>query len=156
MQKKCAKEGCNAFVFSNHFCKFHQYMREDSKYMAQKNKIKTYKPTGEREVFDSIWKERKHISFLSGKPLDYFEDTSFYPNLFAHVLEKRKYPELRLEKDNIILLEPTEHLLYDQGTSEQRDKYAHEHNCSWEKLYTLRETLKESYEKNKMGISDNI
>ena len=111
--------------------------------------IKRYKSTGERAVFDEIWQERKHVSFLSDQPLDQWYGTEFYVNMFAHVLPKRKnaYHHFRLEKDNIILLTPEEHWLYDHSTEEKRTTYANLMKCDWNKVFKLRTELILRYNK---------
>lgn len=112
---------------------------------------KKSKPTGEMALFQSIWASREKKSYLSGKELKNYEGTSFFPNLFAHVLSKAKnrYPKFKLFEKNIILLTPDEHYLYDFGTEEQRNKYAQEHGCSWAKIYELKDELVKVY--NQLG-----
>jgi hypothetical protein len=100
----------------------------------------TKKPTGEFVLFETIWKTRKRVSFLSGKPLHEFSLA-----LFAHVLPKGKYSAFRLLDRNIVLLTVEEHFLLDQGTEAKREKYAKENNCDWGKLYTLKQQLKDEY-----------
>lgn len=107
------------------------------------NTKRTNKPTGEYELFLKIWNEREHVSFLTGKRLiDPFNNeidptSKFFVNCFAHVLSKKQHPALRLEKDNIVLLSPAEHYLWDFGTIKQREDYSED----WYKLYNLRESL---------------
>ena len=57
-------------------------------------------PTGEREVFLDIWKDRPHFctncqDFLGHEPLAHF---------FSHIISKKREPRLRLEPTNIRLL----------------------------------------------------
>lgn len=139
MPKICKKENCSYNVFSNGYCKAHQYLRPDYKPYVYKRK-----PTGELGLFEELWKKRKHISFLSGKDLPIFDVA-----LFAHVLEKaqNKFPKWKLNPENIILLTKFEHHLFDNGTKAQREKYALEEGCSWEPIYSLYNKLKEAYEK---------
>ena len=108
------------------------------------------KPTGEALLFDTIWKTRPHISFISGKPINIEYHSNLWYNCFFHVLAKGKYPAFRLLDKNIVLGLPDEHTLYDQGTEGQRRKYAEQcendgGGCDWEKLYSLREELKSEY-----------
>lgn len=104
------------------------------------------KATGEKALFDEIWIERQHKSFLTGHNLDKYYGTDFYVNLFAHVLSKKKYPKFRLLKDNIVLLSPEEHMLFDQGTEEQRKKYQDKYVwVDWESLFSLRDQLIKKY-----------
>ena len=58
-----------------------------------------------RDFFIEIWKKRPHKSEISGdslgsEPLHIF---------FHHILPKEKYPEARLDEENIILLTLWEH-----------------------------------------------
>lgn len=92
------------------------------------------------ELFKEIWSERDHISFLSGKPLKYFD-----VKYMAHVLPKGKYTKYKYLKENIILLTPEEHNLLDQGTEKQRLEYAKKNNCDWNIVYNLKEKLKKRY-----------
>jgi len=141
--KYCKANNCNNPVFGGGYCRFHQWKRKD------KNPYRyVRKKTGELEVFEMIWKERAHKSFLSGKKL-----RKFSPTYFAHVLSKaqNKYPKFKLYKKNIILLTPEEHYLLDQGTIEQRKKYDIENNCSFDKIKQLYGELKDEYEKKYSG-----
>ena len=124
-------------------------IRCNSKRLLDKKTPK--KATGQRELFDEIWAERKQVSFLSNKRLSHYENTPFWFNLFAHVLSKalNKYPKFILHKENIILLTPEEHTLLDHGSESQREKYAEENQCDWDDIYDLKEKLKEDYERIK-------
>lgn len=105
------------------------------------------KPTGEKVMFEQIWEEREHKSFLTGKPLDYHLGKNTWFNLFAHVLSKaqNKYPKFKLYKKNIILLTPEEHRLLDHGTEDERRRYAEEEGCDWDLILELKEELKYEY-----------
>lgn len=52
-------------------------------------------------------------------------------------MPKSKFPEFRVKSFNIALLTPEEHTLFDAGTDRQRQRYSEEHNCDWEKLFSL-------------------
>lgn len=108
---------------------------------------KTRKKTGELDVFNQIWEQREHISELSERGLEEFKNTDFYPNLFAHVLDKNKYSKFRLRKDNILLVHPEEHNLIDQGTEEQRRAYEKKWRMSFQKFYDKQRELKNLYSK---------
>jgi hypothetical protein len=140
--KLCKKDGCSNPVFSHLYCRNHQYLRTDDKKPKGLNKYR--EPTGEAEIFEEIWNERPHKSEISGRDVGCFEDFMF-PNLFAHVLPKGKYPKFRLRKDNIMILNPREHLLIDMGTQAQRDAYEKENNCSFRVFYERQEQLKQEY-----------
>lgn len=110
--------------------------------------IKKKKPTGEKALFDEIWAERKHVSFVSGIKLEQYNNPTFYVNMFAHVLSKKNYPEFRLNKENIMLVTPEEHMLLDHGSKSQRERYAEDGRwICWEDWFSLKEELKEKYNK---------
>ena len=154
------------------YCLNHQYLRTDRKREKKQYKpikrtplektfksggntgrkeivhpAKRFKPTGEARIFHDIWRDREHVSFLNDENLDKYEGTKQWYSLFAHVLSKKQYPKFRLKPDNIMLLSPTQHTLYDAGTKENRQNYADHHHCSWEPLFELAEQLKKEYKK---------
>lgn len=57
-----------------------------------------------------IWKERRQRSEISGKYLGN-EPKTYY---FHHLLPKRRYPELVLDEENIILVTEEEHMLLEK------------------------------------------
>jgi hypothetical protein len=66
--------------------------------------------------FLQIWIKRKHYSevsgdYLGGEPLTIF---------FHHILPKEKYPEARLDEENIILL------TFDEHNNVENDMYKYE------------------------------
>lgn len=91
--------------------------------------VGTYQPNKDHLVFKEIWNERKHISEISG---DYLgkEALSVY---FHHILPKNKYPQIRLDKENIILLTTDEH------ANVESDIY------KYPKINKIRTYLKEKY-----------
>jgi hypothetical protein len=89
-------------------------------------------PKNQKELFRYIWETRPHVSEVSGKPL--LEPHEFkWHWQFAHILNKGRFPSLRLDPRNIILLLPEEH--------EQQDQYE-EFQVRKQKL------MKEYYENN--------
>ncbi|MBN2617235.1 MAG: hypothetical protein JXR64_02860 [Spirochaetales bacterium] len=139
MAKICKIQECSYPVFGKGYCKKHQYLRQDYKSYVYKKTA-----TGELQLFELIWKERIHKSYLSGRKLEYFS-----VSLFAHVLPKaqNKFPKWKLNPDNIILLTEYEHHLYDNGTMSQREAYAKENDCNWTIIHNLYKELKDAYEK---------
>lgn len=133
--------GRSRYLFSHGLCSYCHKI-----WQLKTGKVKIRKPTGELAMFNEIWIEREHVSFLSGLPLDEFQGTPYYVNMFAHVLDKKKYPSQRLIKTNVILLTPQEHFYLDQGTKDQRDEYAKDMEnkgflCDWIKIFKLKEKL---------------
>jgi hypothetical protein len=126
--------GANPF----YLCCFHNNIRKNEGKVRQP--FAKSKPTGELALFQAIWATRPHVSFLSSKKLEQFNVA-----YFAHVISKKQWPKGRLTDKNIILLTFEEHTLYDQGTEEQRERYAAKHNCNWNKIYELKQQIKESW-----------
>lgn len=108
--------------------------------IEQKKRIRSG-PTGEKEFLDSILEEREHISFISGLRIE-----GGVINC-AHVLPKGKYPELKYDPENIVLLTWKEHQLYDQGTEKEREQYemdmlAEGVYVDWDVLFDLARKLR--------------
>jgi hypothetical protein len=146
MPKLC--NHCHKYpVWGGGFCKLHQQYRTDKKI---KGLSKERKPTGEKNMFDKVWKDREredgsHVSEISGKNLDCYYATKYYPSLFLHVLDKKNWPMVRLSEENIVIATPMEHFLVDQGTEAQREAYEKENNCSFKIFYERKEQLKQAY-----------
>lgn len=154
MAKTCNHEGCENPIWSKGMCKWH-VPKKKSKTSALKPRNKSVEYKGlndlgvdkEVELYKILWENEEHISFLSGKPIPIKEGSSFWYNIFAHVLAKGKamYPNFKLYSKNIVFLTPEEHFLLDHSSEDKREQYAKENNCSWDKLYELKEELKEEY-----------
>ena len=86
--------------------------------------------------YKEIWQERQRLSYLSGEPL-----YEFNVSCFAHVVRKSRRSDLIYNKENIVLLTPYEHHLFDNGTHAQREIYAQKKGCNWLTLYDLQEIL---------------
>ena len=101
-------------------------------------------------IFKQIWMLSDKKSFVSGLYLRDFMKTELAYNCFAHVLAKgmNQYPHFKYYARNIVLLTPGEHALLDQGTEEARISYALDvKSANWQRLYDLRDELKEEYKK---------
>ena len=154
MPKQCQAPDCNNPVQSHGFCFRHGYLRQDEKAIANRNKPKAfipikkttfktnYKATGEGVLFTAILATRRHISFISGLPIDNADHSNCH-----HVLPKKNYEAFRLLDRNIILVTQSEHFLIHAGTTDQREKYAKKimgENgvmVHWEKLEDLKQQL---------------
>lgn len=73
------------------------------------------KNTGEAQLFYEIWQERPHICINCKAHLG--NDARTWH--FSHIKPKGKYPELRLDKNNIQLLCYDCHYAYDFKTKEK-------------------------------------
>jgi hypothetical protein len=132
-----------------HLCKMHNEMRKRNTAQAPVRTTKRPRqPTGEYALFQAIWAVRPHKSVVSGLPLH------FNVSIFAHVLSKKQFPNYRLTDKNIQLLTPLEHHLWDQGTEEQRQKYAKVHNADWSILHKISDELRTLAQKNSNAKED--
>lgn len=95
------------------------------------------KNRGLKEFYMEIWTSRKHYSEISGKWLGHEPRTQF----FAHILEKRSYPEWMLNPDNIVLLTFDEHQKFDSW----RVQRLRDLGGKWPALLDLKEKMKEQY-----------
>lgn len=59
----------------------------------------------DQKFYRLIWKKKKHVSELSGKPLGDKMKSIF----FSHILPKKNYPRFRHREDNIMLMTAQEH-----------------------------------------------
>ena len=101
-------------------------------------------------IFKQLWMRSNKKSFVSDLFLRKYMATELALNCFAHVLAKglNQYPYFKYYARNIVLLTPGEHALLDQGTEEARISYALDvKSADWQRLYDLREDLKEEYKK---------
>jgi hypothetical protein len=62
-------------------------------------------PNEDHLFFTEIWKKRPHRSEISGTYLGKEASSAF----FHHILPKNKYPKIRMDEENIILLTLDEH-----------------------------------------------
>jgi hypothetical protein len=138
----------------------HQHKRTDDKWLRtiEKSKepktpikkvplkIKPKETTGEGILFQTLIATRKHVSFVSGIPIEVVDHSNCH-----HVLEKGRYPKFRLNFDNIVILTQREHYLIHHGTSEQRLRYVsdmfrdHGAIVKWSRLQYLKEKLIKEY-----------
>ncbi len=106
-------------------CGYH-YSEEQRRKSVEKNKDKPKKiakplnrtaitrkkePTGELEVFEKIWRDRPHESFINKEPL-----YQFNVSYFAHVLSKaeNRFPKFKLYPKAIRMLTLEQHHKWDK------------------------------------------
>lgn len=75
--------------------------------LALKNRVNVgkSKPNLDHVLFKAIWSKRPHRSEVSNLYLG----TEALSTYFHHILPKNKYPEIRMDEENIILLTVDEH-----------------------------------------------
>jgi len=74
---------------------------------------KPKKATGELELFRKLWQERGNRCQITGKVLE------FSVWNFMHILSKGAYKGYRLNPDNILIVHPKVHDLYDNSSKEK-------------------------------------
>jgi len=124
MRSKCKTCGKNC---EGEYCFIHK-PRKGFKLVIKEPAIRQISEM--QEFFLQIWSKRKHYSQVSGdylgkKPLLVF---------FHHILSKEKYPHVKLDEENIILLTLDEHI------NIENDMY------KYEEVNKIREYLKKKYE----------
>ena len=114
LAKLCKSEGCKQRVWSGGMCKNHVPKKTTLSSSPRKYNVDDILVM--QEFFLSIWKKKKHRSEVSNIYLGK-EPMSTY---FHHILPKEKYPQAKLDEDNIILLSLDEH------TNVESDMYKYE------------------------------
>ena len=171
MAKQCQCPNCTNPVFNNRYgyCRFHLWMSEEyrNKRLAEKEaQMRRSKPLSPKkgykipkvskklseerkgysqvDLFNEIWNgmETPRICPVSHMKLDGLKGTKLWYSCFAHILPKGRYSKLKLLKENILVVHPRVHTLYDQGTQQERDEYT---LWNWDVLYNKRDELKEKY-----------
>lgn len=145
---KCATEGCDRFHAPlSRMCMYHRAKDRASTGLKSSRispvSAKKAKEPSLMQFYLKIWEEREHVSFISGLYI-----ASFDIRCFGHILAKgaNRYPGFKFLYDNVALLIPVEHSLFDQGTIEQRDRYQKEtSSCDWTRLFDKRDELLKLY-----------
>lgn len=124
--KKLPSIGLLCFVCNN------KRLNEKKEYSPSIGKYQKKAPTGERELFLSLWQQRPHYSFVSNK---YLGDEPL-AHFFSHILPKSRYNELRLQSDNIVFMTLAEHQLWEFSSHEKLSLLP-----EWQKVFDLKEKL---------------
>lgn len=122
---------------------FKSYFKEGVKHKKEPKTLKRSrikykkKDTGQTEIFESIAESREWCCFITGIKLWQLTATSF-----AHVLPKalNKYPLMKTDIRNIVLLSDECHRMWDFGSREELKT-----KPEWEKMFILEKELKEIY-----------
>lgn len=92
----------------------------------------------EMSLFDRIYAERGGVSQISGKKLPEKGD-SRYHWCFSHILTKGAYPKFKLKPENIKLVTPEEHILWENYKWKVREL------PEWKWVFDMQEQLKQQY-----------
>jgi len=102
MKSQCKTCGRNC---EGEYCFQHKPRKPLSKMSTKKLDKSSDNRLKMNELFMSVWSARSHKSEVSGEWLGKEPLTIF----FHHILPKEKYPEARLDEENIVLLTLEEH-----------------------------------------------
>lgn len=140
-KQTCRINSCQLFPLSNGYCFKHQN-EEVSVPVKEGFKNQT-------ELFNYVWDTRPHVCFVLDDDLNKYNGTTFFLSLFAHVLRKAHgfFPEYKLKPENIVLLSPEVHSIFDNPTLESILKFEKENNCSLEPLFDLEKNILSEYNK---------
>lgn len=160
--KKCEVDGCDNSSFGKdrntgiRYCKFHQYLRSDTKPSPVKRKsLKTKNKhvildgtrLKETDAFKKAHKYCKGEFFLVPGKFIKLEDLRAWN--CAHVLSKNKFKYFRYYWKNIVIMTLDQHEFYDKKTVEdiyeKRIKTGLESSSRWKELLRLRKELIEEY-----------
>ena len=104
-----------------------------------KSQLKTRNKGNEKILFDLIWDERPKVSEVSGLPLIQDKTHLKFYWQFSHILSKGAYPKYRVLKENIKLVLPEEHELW------EHKKHLLREIEEWKWVFDKAEELKERY-----------
>lgn len=107
----------------------------------QKKDKPAYGFDSQKSLFIALWVRSDKKCMISGRPLQEFWDTERFWSCFAHVLPKGAYPNYKLNPENIWIVHPDIHALYDQGTEKQREESGYD----FAPLFAYKEALKQKY-----------
>jgi len=148
--KICASPTCSLYsVPGKKFC------RSCAKYNTQEiekpKEDNPYKFKSQIELFKYCWETKPRHCFVTGVKLDSFDGSSLFLSIFAHVLRKSAYPEIRLSPNNIVLLCPnyqsySVHRLFDDGDIDEIHKFEKLSGVTFNDLFEFERGCRERYE----------
>lgn len=146
--ERCERE---RYIFADGMClecnkieKYSPPARSPLKAKAPKTKP-AYGFASQVELFNDLWKKSDKRCPVSDRDLSLLEHTADYWSCFAHILPKGKYTRYKLNPDNIMIVHPEVHKLFDQGTIRQQQQ------SGWDfsPLHIKRAELLQKYNQNK-------
>jgi 5-methylcytosine-specific restriction endonuclease McrA len=98
---KCRIRTCTLMAMEDGLCFRHLGLNKGVVFeeKVKETKWKKRKVTGEKALFEEVWNERPHTCEKCGEKL--LEFNVWY---FHHIKSKGAHPELRLDKNNIMII----------------------------------------------------
>ncbi len=144
--KRCKKK---KMLYSMGYCSYCYWIQLREKNKNKKN-IKptssyTKKPTGEKLVFNIVWKKQKGRCFITGK---FISHKDVMASNFVHILSKaqNKYPAFKLYDKNIVMTVSRFHQLYDHGTKDKMYSEFADYKKNIDKFFELKKELVNEYQ----------
>lgn len=124
--------------------RFNPCPKPEKKVKVKKQYRYARKKTGEYETFLEIAEEREHICFVTGDHVKVFKSNGTLDvNAFAHVCGKGAHVAMRKLKENIVILKPRVHTIYDAGN--EKERISMEVYPGWFRLLELHDKLVSEY-----------
>lgn len=154
--KTCKHGSCSLYAMESGYCLHHQklyhHKKSNKSSVATQSKIKItnkYNHLGFKsqiELFKYIW-GRKRKCYVTGEDLEKYNGGPQFLSLFAHILSKaqNKHPEFKFYINNIVLVSPRVHELFDKGSLDQILKFEAQHDCSFRILFELEQDIYNEY-----------
>lgn len=146
----CSAPSCSMYKWpGSEYC-FHHKSMYPSKKTKEVKAVDKYNPQGFKsqvELFKHIWEDRIHTCYVTGEDLDKYNTPVHFLSIFAHVLSKAKakHPEFKLYSNNLVMVTPRVHELFDKGSLDQILKFERENACSFVILFELEADLLKEY-----------
>ena len=150
---KRSYDGCGEMGWittgSRLLCTVCERARQNPTYIKKTSlKPKFPKSTGQYVVFEEIARERPHVCYVTGTPVNVFtRDGALKVSCFMHVVSKGANRALIIHKPNIQIVHDWVHTVYDRGNEQERKKM--EAYPGWHRLLRLHDEILEWYALNK-------
>lgn len=146
----CASKTCTLYaVPGKKYCR--SCMSYNRQELAPVKKDNPYNFKSQIELFKYCWETKPRHCFVTGQKLDKFEGGPLFLSIFAHVLRKSAFFEIRLSPNNICLLSPdfkgySVHRLFDDGVLSEIKKFEKLSGKSFIDLFEFERSCRTRYD----------
>lgn len=141
----CKHPSCNMFAVQD-YCIVHSPLYKNFK--ESKEERVEWNPDGytsQISLFKDVWRQSDKICPVSHKSLSELISGSYRLHLFAHILRKSAFKEMKYYKKNIAVVHPEVHELFDNAVLSKILKYEKKNNANFEPLFRMEEELYNEY-----------